>query len=102
MENRERLLRDVGKILAAIRVDPAGELDFGRYGEAPGSARLDSTTRLQHWLYQRCFCNCLDDDGGAVGNATAGNLLAELSKAKQAETNRKAAGRSCRSMAAAG
>src|SRR5580765_3680656 len=81
MEIRERFVGDIARILAAIRIGPAGELDFGRYGEAASSAGLDSATRLQHWLYQRCFCNCLDDGNPAAVDATAGNLLVELSKA---------------------
>src|SRR5580765_1273429 len=81
MELRERFVGDIARILAAIRIGPAGEFDFGRYAEATSSAGLDSTTRLQHWLYQRCFCNRLDDASPGVGDTTAGNLLAELSKA---------------------
>src|SRR5262249_48797058 len=65
--------------LNAIRLGPAGELELP--GEAQSSTQLDSTTRLQHWLYQRCFCVSLGDGARIVGNGAPANLLVELSKA---------------------
>jgi hypothetical protein len=68
MAMREKFLRDLDQILAAL---PVG-------GDAPDGR--DPTTRLQHWLYQRCFCNSLGADAPVVPRSN-GSLLAELSRA---------------------
>lgn len=65
---REKFLRDLDNILAAMP----------NAGDAPDAR--DPTTRLQHWLYQRCFCNSLAADAPVLPSSN-GSLLAELSRA---------------------
>jgi len=70
---REKFLHDLAKILAAIRA-----------GEPSDSAGPDPSTRLQHWLYQRCFCNSVTaspDSAGVSQPAVNGSLLPQLSRA---------------------
>jgi len=49
----------------------------------PLAARFDSSTRLQHYLYEHCFCHRFGSGAGvAVG---AGSLLEELSRANSGQ-----------------
>jgi hypothetical protein len=82
---REDFIRELDQILAKIHFQPPGEFHFGgRFSEAPESVQLGMPTRLQHWLYQNCFCNRLAS-GNQPATATeadpTGNLVTELSNA---------------------
>jgi hypothetical protein len=69
MAVREAFLRDIENILAAVGS-----------GAAPDSQGPDGHNRLQHWLYQHCFCKSLAASPVA-SDASGGNLLAQLSAA---------------------
>jgi HopA1 effector protein family len=71
MGMREKFLRDLDQILGAMPI--AGEAPDGR----------DPTTRLQHWLYERCFCNSIED--APAVHSSNGSLLAELSRANSGQ-----------------
>lgn len=66
----EAFLRDIENILVAVRS-----------GAVPNAEAQDGHTRLQHWLYQHCFCNSLGFPAAVSGGAGGGSLLAELSAA---------------------
>jgi hypothetical protein len=82
---REQFISELGQILAHIRFEPPGEFYFdGRIPETAQSVALGMPTRLQHWLYQNCFCNRLTEGNllSPPSNAMpVNNLVAELSQA---------------------
>lgn len=82
---REQFVTELSQILGHIRFEPPDEFDFsGGMPEAAQSVALGVPTRLQHWLYQNCYCNRLAADilPSPSPNATpTKNLVAELSQA---------------------
>jgi hypothetical protein len=49
----------------------------------PLAARFDSSTRLQHYLYEHCFCHRFGSSAGAA--VASGSLLEELSRANSGQ-----------------
>ena len=82
-------ISDLGQILENIHLKASGEIHFdGRFSEAPDSAQLGTPTRLQHWLYQNCFCNRLTAGNHPATRAEAvpsRSLLTELSQANNGQ-----------------
>lgn len=86
---REQFIIELRRILGHIRFEPPSEFHFeGPIPEAAQSVALGMPTRLQHWLYQNCYCNRLANGDPQSPPSTAlpaNNLVAELSLANSGQ-----------------
>lgn len=85
----EDFISELGQILATIHLDVPGEIHFdGPFSEAPDSVQLGMPGRLQHWLYQNCFCHRLtagNHQGEPAAAVPGRSLLTELSQANSGQ-----------------